>query len=108
MEKDINVIKQKLSTASEVGAKTNDMDKRVVSLESQDGSIQQLHERVGPLELGVQGLIAPEERQNCQVMDLRCHVDVLTPLEPVVSSLVDVDYGSSIIGRGGRMFEARK
>ena len=51
MEKDINVIKQKLSTASEVGAKTNDMDKRVVSLESQDGSIQQLHARVGPLEL---------------------------------------------------------
>ena len=90
-EKDINGIKRKLSTASEVGAKTNDMDKRVVLLESQIGSIQQFHERVGPLEVRVQGVIAGEERQNCEVMDLRRHVDALTPLERVVSSLVDVD-----------------
>ena len=91
VEKDINAIKQKLSTASEVGAKTDDIDKRVVLLESQVGSIQQFHERVGPLEAGVQGLIAGEERQNYEVMGLRRHVDALTPLELVVPSLVDMD-----------------
>ena len=91
IEKDINAIKQKLSTASEVGAKTNDMHKRVVLLESQVGSIQQFHERIAPLEVRVQGLIAGEDRQNSEVMDLRRHVDALTPLEPVVSSLVDID-----------------
>ena len=91
MEEDINAIKQKLSTASEVGAKTNNMHKRVVSLESQVGSIQQFHERVGPLEVRVRGLIAGEDRQNYDVMDLRRHVDALTPLEPVVLSLVDMD-----------------
>ena len=90
IEKDINAIKPKLSTASEVGAKTNDMDKRVVLLESQVGSIQQFHERVGPLEVRVQGLIAREDRQNYEVMDWRRHVDALTPLGPVISSLVDM------------------
>ena len=64
MEKNINAIKQKLSTASEVGAKTNDIDKAVVLLESQVGSIQQFHERVGPLEVRGQGLIACEDRHN--------------------------------------------
>ena len=91
MEKDINAIKKTLSTASEVGAKTNDMDKRVVLLESQVGFIQQFHERVGALEVRVQGLIAGGGRQNYEVMDLRRHMDALTALEPVVSSLVDMD-----------------
>ena len=39
MEKDINVIKQKLSPASEVSAKTNNVDKTVAVLESRVGSI---------------------------------------------------------------------
>ena len=91
MEKDINAIKQKLSTASEVGSKTNDMEMREVLLESQVGSIQHFHERVEPLEVRVQGLIAGEERRNYEVMDLRRHVDALTPLEPVVPNLVDMD-----------------
>ena len=67
------------------------MEERVVLLESQAGSLQQFYERVGPLEVRVQGLIAGEERQNCEVMDLRRHVDALTPFELVVSSLGDVD-----------------
>ena len=91
MEKDINAIKQKLSSATEVGANTNDMDKRAVLLESQVGSIQKFHERVGPLEFTVQGLIAGEDRQNYEVMDWRRHVDALTTLKPVVPSLVDMD-----------------
>ena len=60
-------------------------------LESRVGSIQQIHERVGPLEVRVQGLIAGEERQNCEVMGWRRRVDALMPLEPVVPSLVDMD-----------------
>ena len=91
MEKDINAIKQRLSTESEVGAKTNHMDKRVVLFESPVGSIQRFHERVGQLEVRVHGPIAGEEPENYEVMDLRHHVDALTPLEPVVSSLFDVD-----------------
>ena len=39
----------------------------------------------------MQGLIAREDRQNYEVMDLCRHVDALTPLEPVVPSLVDMD-----------------
>ena len=49
MEKDINAIKQKLSTASGVGAKTNDIDERVALLESQVGSMHRIRERIGPL-----------------------------------------------------------
>ena len=64
MEKDINAIKPKLSMASEVGAKANDVDKRVALLESRVGSMHQIHEPVEPLEVRVQGLIAEEERQN--------------------------------------------
>ena len=84
-------MKQKLSTASEVGAKTNDVDKRVALLESRVGSMHQIHDRVGQLEVRVQALIAGEERQNSEVMELRRRVDALTPLEPVVPSLVDMD-----------------
>ena len=60
-------------------------------LESRVGSMDQIDERVRPFEVRVQGLIAGEERQNCELMHLRRRVDAMAPLEPIVSSLVDMD-----------------
>ena len=88
MEKDINAIEPDLSTASEAVAKTKDVDKRVALLESQDGSMHQIHEHLGPLKVRVQDLIATEEHQNCEVTDFLRRVDALTALDPVVPSMV--------------------
>ena len=63
----------------------------------------------------MQGVIAGEGRQNCEVIDLRCRVDALTPLELVVLNLVDMDGTVSALttqveffDEEVQMFEARK
>ena len=97
MERDIKTITQKLESASGHGAKVNEVATRISSLETRIGSTHQLVERIGLLEVGLQGLSSTWDRVSRHEVGWQAfegvhrHVQALLPLTPHVSNLVRVE-----------------